>query len=294
MKLRKEARWGYILTLPFSIQLLVFFAFPFFFSLYLTFTQWDMFNAPVWTGLSNWNRLLEDRTFWHSMKNILLFTVVFVPLQTILALVLAFFLNQAIRAKSLYRIVFFLPVVTPWLAGGTMWGWLMNKTYGLANYIMEAMSFPAVNWLDSGNWVVPITSVAMVNVWKGVGTSMVILLAAIQGVSKDLYEASSLEGAGRWAVFWRIVFPIVSPMVFLVLVLSTISAFQAFDVFLVMLGTPDYVSDAKVTPNILIYKQAFLSVKMGYASTMAWALLIVILIVTLAQRHLEKRWVHYE
>ncbi|MBP1994514.1 carbohydrate ABC transporter permease [Paenibacillus eucommiae] len=292
--MRKEARWGYILTLPFSIQLLVFFAFPFFFSLYLTFTQWDMFNLPVWIGASNWIRLLDDKSFWYSLRNVLMFAVIFVPLQTIMALVLAFSLNQAIRAKSLYRVIYFLPVVTPWLAGGTMWVWMMNKTYGLANYLLGIMSISPVNWLDSKHWAIPIMSVALVNVWKGVGSSMVILLAAIQGVSKDLYEAASLEGASRRALFWHIVFPIVSPMVFLVLVLSTISAFQAFDVFLIMFDTLNNVPDSKVTPNILIYKDAFLTNKMGYASAMSWALFMVILAVTLLQKYFEKRWVHYE
>lgn len=292
--MRKESRWGYILTLPFSIHLLVFFAFPFFFSFYLTFTQWDMFNSPVWIGAKNWIRLLDDKSFWYSLRNIMLFAVIFVPLQTIIALVLAFFLNQAIRAKSLYRVIYFLPVVTPWLAGGTMWAWMMNKTYGLANYILGLVSISPVDWLDSKHWVLPIMSVALVNVWKGIGTSMVILLAAIQGVSRDLYEAASLEGANRWSLFWNIVFPIVSPMIFLVLVLSTISAFQAFDVFLVMFNSPNIVPDSKVTPNILIYKDAFLTTKMGYASAMSWALFIVILSVTLVQKRFEKRWVHYE
>ncbi|WNQ09897.1 sugar ABC transporter permease [Paenibacillus aurantius] len=292
--MRNEARWGYLLTLPFSLNLLVFFAFPFFFSLYLTFTQWDMFNAPDWIGGRNWSRLIQDASFWYSLRNILLFAAIFVPLQTILALVLAYFLNQSIRGKSFYRMLYFLPVVTPWLAGGTMWGWLLNKTYGMVNYMLTSLSLPPVDWLDSKQWWLPITSVALVNVWKGVGSSMVILLAAIQGVPKDLYEAASLEGANRWSVFWRIVFPLVSPMIFLVLVLSTISAFQAFDVFLVMFDSPNVVPDSKVTPNILIYKDAFLTTKMGYASAMSWALFIVILAVTLVQKRFEKRWVHYE
>jgi multiple sugar transport system permease protein len=253
-----------------------------------------MFNSPQWIGVKNWINLIHDESFWYSLRNISLFTVIFVPLQTIFALVLAFFLNQSIGAKSFYRIIFFLPVVTPWLAGGTMWGWVLNKTYGMANYILGILSISPVNWLDSKHWWLPIFSVALVNVWKGVGSSMVILLAAIQGVPNSLYEAASLEGANRWSMFWNIVFPIVSPMIFLVLVLSTISSFQAFDVFLIMFDSPNVVPDSKVTPNILIYKDAFLTTKMGYASAMSWALFILILSVTLVQKRFEKRWVHYE
>jgi len=292
--LQKQNRWGYILTLPFTIHFIVFFAFPFIFSFYLTFTKWDMFNAPDWIGMDNWTKLLTDKPFWYAIRNAALFAAVFVPLQTIFALILAFFLNQAIRAKSFYRVIYFLPVVTPWLAGGTMWRWMMNNTYGLANYMLSLFDIPPVDWLDSKYWWLPITSVALVNVWKGVGSSMIILLAGIQSVSKELYEAAALDGATRWTLFWKIVFPIVSPMIFLVLILSTISSFQAFDVFLVMFSSPDIVSDQKLTPNILIYKDAFLTSKMGYASAMSWALFVLIISVTLVQKWFEKRWVHYE
>lgn len=290
----KQNRWGYILTLPFVIHFLVFFAFPFLFSFYLTFSQWDMFNPPAWIGMSNWSRLVHDKAFWYSVRNILVFAAVFVPLQTLIALVLAFLLNQSIRAKAFYRVIFFLPVVTPWLAGGTMWRWIMNKTYGLLNYGLGLFDVAPVNWLDSKYWWLPIGSIALVNVWKGIGTSMVILLAGIQGVSKELYEAAELDGAGRWTLFWRIVFPIVSPMIFLVFILSTIAAFQAFDVFLIMLGNPEIVADQRLTPNIMIYKYAFLTSKMGYASAMSWALFLLIMAVTLVQKRFEKRWVHYE
>ncbi|MFD0712637.1 carbohydrate ABC transporter permease [Paenibacillus sp. GCM10027626] len=292
--MHKQNHWGYILTLPFIVNFLVFFAFPFIFSLYLTFTKWDMFNAPDWIGMKNWSKLINDKPFWYSIRNSALFAAVFVPLQTLFALVLAFFLNQAIRAKAFYRVIFFLPVVTPWLAGGTMWKWMMNKTYGLLNYFLDMFHIPPIDWLDSSHWWLPVTSVAMVNVWKGVGSSMIILLAGIQAVSKELYEAASLDGATRWTLFWRIVFPIVSPMIFLVLILSTISSFQAFDVFLVMFSSPDIVAEQKLMPNILIYKDAFLTSKMGYASAMSWALFVLIISVTLVQKWSEKRWVHYE
>jgi multiple sugar transport system permease protein len=253
-----------------------------------------MFNPPDWIGLRNWSTMLGDKAFWYSIRNIIWFAVVFVPLQTLFALVLAFLLNQSIRGKSIYRLFYFLPVVTPWLAGGTMWNWMMNETYGILNYLLASIDLPSVSWLNSDQWWVPITSVALVNVWKGVGSSMVILLAAIQGVPNDLYEAAAMDGAKRWVLFWKIVLPMVSPMIFLVLVLSTISAFHAFDVFLVMFNTPDIVPDQKLTPNILIYKDAFFTAKMGYASTMAWALFLLILAVTIVQKRLEKRWVHYE
>ncbi|MBP1995373.1 carbohydrate ABC transporter permease [Paenibacillus eucommiae] len=292
--MNKQGHWGYILTLPFTIHFFVFFAFPFVFSFYLTFTQWDMFNAPNWIGMKNWTILWNNEAFWFSIRNILFFTVLFVPLQTIIALVLAYFLNQSIRAKSFYRLLFFLPVVTPWLAGGMMWSWMMNKTYGLFNYVLSIMDIAPIDWLDSSHWSVPIASIALVNVWKGIGSSMIILLAALQGVPKDLYEAASLEGAKRLDMFWHIVFPIVSPMIFLVLILSTISSFQAFDVFLVMFEAPHLVPDQRLTPNILIFRDAFQNFRMGSASAMAWVLFILILTVTLVQKQFEKRWVHYD
>lgn len=286
--------WGYIFTLPFVIGFLAFSAYPFIYSLYLTFNSWDMFNPPKWVGLTNWINIFSEKTFWYSLRNIIYFALIFVPLQTFFALVTAFLLNQAIRAKGLFRVIYFLPVVTPWVAGGLLWKWMMDSEFGLFNLILSYVGLGPFQFLESAHWWVVIGCIAIANVWKGLGQSMVILLAGMQNISPEMYEAAEMDGAGKWTLFTRIIIPLVSPMAYMVLILSTIAAFHAFDVFLVMLSSPGIVKDQLLTTNILIYRDAFLSFKMGPAATMSWMLFIVIMAVTFMQRKLEKRWVHYD
>lgn len=238
---------------------------------------------------------MKEKAFWISIRNIFYFALIFVPLQTCIALALAHLLNQSIKGKTLFRLIYFLPVVTPWMAGGVLWVYLYGEKYGLINWLLSTVQLGPVNWLNSKEWWLVIGSIALVNVWKGVGSSMILLLAGMQGISKEMHEAAQIDGASGWKYFMRIVFPLVSPMIYLVMILSTISAFQAFDVFLAMWGS--YVSNVperNLVPNLLIYRDAFMLSKMGPASTMAWALFIIIMGITLFQKYFEKRWVHYD
>ena len=292
--MRKQGYWGFIFTFPFLLQLVVFFIFPFLFSLYLTFTKWDLFNPPQWVGLKNWIQFLSRETFWLSLRNILYFSVLFVPLQTAFALILAYLLNRQIAGKSLFRMVYFLPVITPWVAGGMIWLWIYHNDYGILNWLLERLRLSPVDWVRSGHWWIVIGSIAVVNIWKGAGYSMVLILAGMQNISNEMVEAARMDGASGWTLFAKITLPIVSPMVYMVMILSTISAFHAFDVFLVMLGDITAVADRNLVPNILIYRDAFMNFKMGGASAMAWGLFFIILATTLMQKKLEKRWVHYE
>ncbi|MDU0201157.1 MULTISPECIES: sugar ABC transporter permease [Paenibacillus] len=292
--MRKQGWWGFVFTVPFVLQLLIFFLFPFVFSLYLTFTKWDLFNPPQWIGLRNWSQFLHQQVFWLSMRNVGYFAILFVPLQTFTALILAYLLNQQIRGKSLFRMIYFLPVITPWVAGGMIWLWIYNNEYGLLNWILHTLGLQPVDWIRSGKWWLVIGSIALVNIWKGAGYSMVLILAGMQNISEEMLEAARMDGATGWTLFTKITMPIVSPMVYMVMILSTISAFHAFDVFLVMLGDVISVADRNMVPNILIYRDSFLNFKMGSASAMAWGLFLVILAITIVQKVTEKRWVHYE
>lgn len=292
--MQKQGYWGFCFTLPFVLQLVIFFVFPFVFSFYLTFTKWDLFNEPQWVGLRNWTQFLKQETFWLSLRNVSYFALLFVPLQTGAALILAYLLNQQIRGKTLFRMVYFLPVITPWVAGGMIWLWIYNNDYGILNWLLEKMHISRIDWIRSSKWWLVIGSIALVNIWKGAGYSMVLILAGMQNISKEMIEAAQMDGASGWTLFARITVPIVSPMVYMVMILSTISAFHAFDVFLVMLGDITAVADRNMVPNILIYRDAFMNFKMGSASAMAWGLFLIILAITLVQKATEKRWVHYE
>ncbi|MEF2246361.1 MULTISPECIES: carbohydrate ABC transporter permease [unclassified Paenibacillus] len=293
--MRKQNYWGYIFTLPFVINVVVFLIFPVVFSAYISFTQYDLFNAPKWTGLTNWINMFKKDEFWISMRNVFAFALIFVPLQTLFAFLIAFLLNQALRAKSLFRLLYFMPVVTPWLAGGVVWAWMFNHQYGVINWFLGLLNIDPVRWIDNKSWIVVMASIAIVNVWKGVGQSMIILLAGMQNVPKEVLEAGQIDGASGWKQLTHIVFPIVTPMVYMVVILSTISAFQAFDIFLGLFGGIQAgIPQQSVVPNLVVYRDSFVLFKMGPASAMAWILFFVILVVTLFQRYFEKRWVHYD
>ena len=294
--MHNQRHWGYIFTLPFVINVIVFLLFPIVFSAYISFTQYDLFNPPKWIGLTNWINVLKKQEFWLSMRNVSVFALIFVPIQTALAFLIAFLLNQAaLRAKSLFRLFYFLPVVTPWLAAGVVWSWMFNYQYGVINWFLGLFGINPVNWLYHKSWVVVITSIALVNVWKGMGQSMVILLAGMQNVPQEVLESAQIDGASGWKQLTHIVFPIVTPMAYMVMILSTISAFQAFDVFLGLFGgITTGISEQVMVPNLTIYRDSFLLFKMGPASATAWLLFFVILAITLFQRYFEKRWVHYE
>lgn len=293
--MHKQGYWGYIFTLPFLINVVVFLIFPIGFSAYISFTQYDLFNPPKWIALDNWIALLKKEEFWISMRNVFYFALVFVPMQTGMAFLIAFMLNQAIKGKSIFRLFYFLPVVTPWLAGGVVWAWMFNYQYGVINWMLSLVQFDPVKWLDSRSWVLVITSIALVNVWKGMGQSMIILLAGMQNVPKEVLEAGQIDGASGWKQLTHIVFPMVTPMVYLVMILSTIAAFQAFDVFLGLFGSIQTgIPQNIMMPNLIVYRDSFLLFKMGPASAMAWMLFFVILAITLFQRYFEKRWVHYD
>ncbi|MFD0869402.1 Inner membrane ABC transporter permease protein ycjO [Chlamydia abortus] len=293
--MHKQGYWGYIFTLPFVLNVLVFLLFPIVFSSYISFTQWDLFNPPKWIGLDNWINTLNKREFWVAIRNVFVFALIFVPLQTLMAFVIAFLLNQAIRAKALFRLMYFLPVVTPWIAGGVVWVWMFNYQYGVINWFLGLFHIDPIRWIDNKSWLVVMASIAIVNVWKGVGQSMIILLAGMQNVPKEVLESAQIDGASGWKQLTHIVFPIVTPMVYLVMILSTISAFQAFDVFLGLFGSiTTGIPERNMVPNLLIYRDAFLLFKMGPASSMAWLLFIIILAFTLFQKYFEKKWVHYD
>lgn len=293
--MHKQGYWGYIFTLPFLIHVVVFVVFPVLFSTYLSFAQWDLFNPIAWVGLENWKNLLSEKPFWISIRNVMYFAIIFVPLQTLISLIAAHLLNQSIRGKTLFRLIYFLPVVTPWMAGGMLWNYLYGEQFGLINWFLSLLDLGPVQWLSSRQWWVVIGSIALVQVWKGIGSSMILLLAGMQNISKEMQEAAQIDGASGFKFFSKIVLPLVSPMIYLVIILSTISAFQAFDVFLAMWGANvTMIPERNLVPNMLIYRDAFMLSKMGPASATAWALFILILAITLFQRFFEKRWVHYE
>ncbi len=291
--LKRDRKWGVLFVTPFLIGSIIFFIFPVIFSAYISFTKWDLINVPQWIGLKNWINAFKNPVLWSSFRNVFYFAAIFVPLQTIIALLIAYLLNQKVKGKGFFRVIYFLPVVTPWVAGATVWKYIFQYNGGLLNYFLSFFGVEPTKWLESEFWWVAIGSVAIMNVWKGMGQSMVMFLSAMQNTPTEIIEAAEIDGATKRQTFMKVIIPNISPMILLVLISSTIAAFNAFDVFLTSFDIFS-IPDRNLVTNILIYRDAFMNWKMGSASSYAWILFIVILVITLIQKFGEKRWVHYE
>lgn len=253
--------------------------------------QWDIMTPPRWVGLGNYVKLFSaDPLFVKSLVNTLYYTVGVVPLGTVLSLLAAVAMNQGLRAQSLFRTVFFLPSVCSGIAIALLWGWLLSTHFGLVNYMLGLIGIPPVPWLGDRRWAMP--AVIIMSIWRGLGYNMVLFLAGLQGIPNEYHEAARIDGAGRWQSFWHITIPLLSPTTFFVLVLSIIGSFQVFEATYVMTsGGPSY---ATYTIVLLIFNHGFQWFRMGYASALAYILFAIILVFTVLQFRLERRWVHYD
>ena len=285
-----DAVAGYVLLLPTLIGLALFSLGPVVASALLSFSRWDGLTAPVWTGMENYRLLFTDPLFWTALRNTAYYTVGSVVPAIVLSLLLALAVNQKIKGVVFFRTLFFLPVVSPPVAIAILWGWLYNAQYGLINAALDRLSLPPVQWLAEPSTAMP--SIIIMSIWSGLGYNMVLFLAGLQGIPQELYEAATIDGANRWALFRFVTVPLLSPTTFFNLVLSMIGAFQLFDyVYVLTQGGPMYSTLSIV---LYIYQMAFQNFKMGYASALAYVLFVIIAVVTFVQFRLQRRWVHYE
>ncbi|MFD7523386.1 carbohydrate ABC transporter permease [Paenibacillus chitinolyticus] len=296
-KLDQEGKWGLLLVSPYLLHFIVFVAGPLIASLYFSFSQYDMMNPPKWTGLDNYGRLFGDTLFWKSLWNTLYFAILFVPAQTILALVLAVVLNQKLKGLKLFRMAHFIPVISSWTVILYVSDAIFNPRFGFANSILASLGLDPQRWLQDGKLVIPL--LVLIAVWKGIGYIMVIYLAGLQSVPQDLYEAAEIDGAGTLRKFLSITFPLISSTTFLVVILSTISTFQAFEQVYVLTGGGDISSaggpnNSSLVLMLYLYREGFTFMRMGYASAIAWVLFMILFTLTLIQMKVQKKWVHYD
>ncbi|MCY9592121.1 sugar ABC transporter permease [Paenibacillus chitinolyticus] len=296
-KLDQEGKWGLLLVSPYLLHFIVFVAGPLIASLYFSFSQYDMMNPPKWTGLDNYGRLFGDTLFWKSLWNTLYFAILFVPAQTILALVLAVVLNQKLKGLKLFRMAHFIPVISSWTVILYVSDAIFNSRFGFANSILASLGLDPQRWLQDGKLVIPL--LVLIAVWKGIGYIMVIYLAGLQSVPQDLYEAAEIDGAGTLRKFVSITFPLISSTTFLVVILSTISTFQAFEQVYVLTGGGDISSaggpnNSSLVLMLYLYREGFTFMRMGYASAIAWVLFMILFTLTLIQMKVQKKWVHYD
>lgn len=288
----RRSTWGYIFISPWILGFLLFSGGPLVASLYLSLTQYDVISPPHFVGIDNYKYALSgDPLFWNSLFRTSYFALVAVPFGLIGSLALAVLLNQGLRATNIYRTLFFLPHLTPAVAMAILWSWLLHPTLGFANTFLGQIGIAPYPWLTDKNTVIP--TLIMISLWAGVGgNTMLIFIAALQGVPRDLEEAAELDGAGSWGKFRVITLPLISPVIFFNLVLGIISSFQVFALaFVATKGGPSYGSWFLI---LHIYNQAFSYFRLGYGAALSWIFLFILLVVTSFIFITSKRWVYYQ
>ena len=294
--MKPEWIWGYLFIAPIFIGIVGFHIGPIIYSFLMSFTRWDSVTQPVFIGLKNYLDLFIDQQVGHEFINMMYYTIGVVPLTIFLSLILANALNQKIRGVDFYRVVYFLPAVTMVSAITIVWQWLFNSQYGLIDKILGWCHLPQPVWL--GDPKVIMLGIIIVAIWSGLGYNMVILLAGLQAIPQSIYESAEIDGAGRFSKFFWVTLPMLTPSLFFLLITSLISGFQAFDIIYMFIGGSTSLQgpllEATRTMVYGIYEKGFTFLRMGYASAEAIVLFVLILIVTVCQFFLQKRWVHYD
>lgn len=288
---KKKNLVAYSFILPNLIGFFIFTFIPIVFSLFLSFCEWNSGGAIKFVGLDNFIYMFtRDSSFWTSLWNTIYYTVVTVPVTMALALFLAILMNKPLKGRVFFRSVLFFPYVASLVAIAVVWMALFNPDRGPVNSILMAIGIAnPPRWAASTTWAMP--TIIGLTVWKGMGYYMIVYLAALQGVSKDLYEAASLDGANKWQQFIHITWPCVTPTTFYILMMLMVATFKSYDtMYITTQGGP---GEATKVLAYHIYNSAFVNSKFGYASAVAMVLFAIILVVTLIQFRVEKRFTSY-
>lgn len=287
----KQNGVGYLFLAPWLIGLFALSAIPMGASLYLSFTDYDMFTSPSWAGFENYASMLQDSKWQASIKVTLVYVLLGVPLQLVFALSVALLLNRGIRAIKFYRAIYYVPS----LFGGSvaialLWRQLFGRE-GVVNVLLSYLGIEGTNWIATPETA--LYTLIILKVWQ-FGAPMVIFLAGLKQVPIELYEASRIDGADRWKQFVTITLPLITPVIFFNLVMQTISAFQAFTPAYIVSGGSGGPLDSTLFYTLYLYQKGFGHFQMGYASAMAWFLLLMISILTAIVFLTSKRWVYYQ
>jgi multiple sugar transport system permease protein len=257
-------------------------------SFWLSFTDYDVVSKANFVGLANYKDMVADPLFWKSLWNTVYYAGLSLPLRLMLALFFAMLLNQKLRGMAFFRTVFYLPSVTAGVAIALLWTWVFEPTFGVMNHVLSWLGIRGPAWLGSPEWAMP--AVIIVSIWQ-MGQQMLIFLAGLQTIPRQLYEVAELDGANVWHKFKSVTIPLLSPIIFFNLIVGWIQAFQVFEKIYIMTGGGPVNSTMVIV--MYLYKKAFTFLEMGYGSAVAWALFIIILCLTLLQFKTSK-WVYYE
>lgn len=284
--------WGWFLISPTIVGLIVLNIIPMLQTFYMSFFKsGDFGRGNKFVGIANYITMFQDTQVFHALLNTLLYTLMVIPCSIVLSLITAVLLNSKIRGRTVFRTIYFIPMVAAPAAITMVWKWLYNNQFGLLNVGLKKLGINAVDWINDPN--IALISIAIIGIWSIVGYNMVLLMAGLQEIPKDYYEASNLDGASARIQFFKITLPLLSPTLFFVIVTSIIQSMQVFDVIYMMVDVTSPAYERTVSLVYLFYNNSFKYANKGYGSAIVMLLLAIIMIITLIQVKLQKKWVNY-
>ena len=305
MKKTRQAGWKAALPflLPSMVGFILFSILPMITLLFISVTDWDGlseltlfsdfggFMQQFFVGLQNYVEIFTSKELYQVLGNTLWFLALYIPLMLVAAMAVALVLNSKMRGVGFLRVVYYIPVITSWVAGALIWKWALSPQYGIINSLLGLVGINGPNWLQSSQWAIP--AIVLASVWKDMGYFGLMLMAGLQGIDRQYYEAASIDGAGKVKQFFRITLPLLTPTLFFILIISMISSFQLFPQIMIM--TPDGGPGGATMMLVeRIYKYGFRYYEMGYASAYSWILFAILMVLTGIQMKLQKKWVNYD
>jgi len=275
---------------PWILGLLLIYLYPMLTSLYWSFTDYRIMNTPMWVGTANYKAMMADPVFLKSLTNTLEYAAMWLPSSVVVALGLALLLNTNIHGMTIYRSIYYFPVLVPAVASAIVWKWVLDPQWGILNAILRSVGLPTPGWIGSVTWAKP--SLVLIGLW-GVGNSVVIYLASLQDVPRSLYDAAEVDGANAWQRMRHITVPMITPTILFNLIMGMIGAFQTFSIPFVMTQGTGEPGQTLLFYSMVLYRQAFMYLQMGQGCVMAWIMLAFILICTGIVFSTSDRWVYY-
>ena len=298
---RMEITWGFIFVAPVVLGILTFMAFPMLYGIYISFFKWSIIGKnPSFILFGNYVRLFGDPLFLKALKNTVTYVAGVLAFSVTLSLLLAVLFNREMPFVETLKVAYYLPVVTMMVAIAMVWRWVLSTEYGLLNYFLSLIGLKKISWLTDPGWAMP--GLIVMSVWKGVGFNMVLFLAGLKNIPMMYYEAADIDGAKAFRKFVRITLPLLSPTTFFVLLTTIIHSFQIFEQALILFSGPGSGAEstgagpdnACNTLVLYLYNNAFKWQEAGYGTAQAFFLFIILIVFTIIQMQLQKRWVHYE
>lgn len=288
----KDYAYGYAMIAPLTIGLGVFYLWPIVKVFWDSFHHVGAFNKRSWAGLENYVNMFQDPIMWSSLWNTCKYVIIIVPGMIVISLILASLLNTNIKGRGIFRVIYFIPAITMGAAIAMIWKWMFNGDFGVINAILEAVGMERQLFVSDPD--IALYCICVVSIWSSIGYNMIILLAGIQGISKSYYEAAAIDGANGIQQFFNITLPLVTPTLFFVLITSLIGTFQMFDTIYMLVPKTGLAMEATQSMVLYFYRNAFDYSKKGYASALAVFLFFIIMIITVIQMKVQKKWVNYD